>query len=95
MKELAAFVENLLRCFAWLNMTFKIFTQESINDIDLPSQSRFPVSGWELKGAVTIPIIGARELSQFQDNLACLDVITLEHLQRLVVFHLSITAVNR
>lgn len=33
---------------------------------------------------VTIPIIGARKLSQFQDNLACLDVtLTPEHLQRL------------
>lgn len=33
---------------------------------------------------VTIPIVGARKLSQFQDNLACLDVtLSPEHLQRL------------
>lgn len=33
---------------------------------------------------VTIPIIGARKLSQFKDNLACLDVkLTPKHLQRL------------
>lgn len=33
---------------------------------------------------VNIPIIGARKLSQFQDNLACLDVtLAPEHLQRL------------
>ncbi len=33
---------------------------------------------------VMIPIIGARKLSQFQDNLACLDVkLSPEHLQRL------------
>lgn len=31
-----------------------------------------------------MPIIGARKLSQFQDNLACLDVtLAPEHLQRL------------
>lgn len=33
---------------------------------------------------VIVPIIGARKLSQFQDNLACLDVtLAPEHLQRL------------
>ena len=36
------------------------------------------------QSGVTIPIIGARKLSQFQDNLACLDVtLAPEHLQRL------------
>ena len=36
------------------------------------------------QGGVTIPIIGARKLSQFKDNLACLDVkLSPEHLQRL------------
>lgn len=36
------------------------------------------------QSGVIIPIIGARKLSQFQDNLTCLDVtLTPEHLQRL------------
>ncbi|MBW4663268.1 MAG: aldo/keto reductase [Chroococcus sp. CMT-3BRIN-NPC107] len=36
------------------------------------------------QSGVTIPIIGARKLSQFEDNLACLDVtLAPEHLQRL------------
>lgn len=36
------------------------------------------------QSGVTIPIVGARKLSQFQDNLACLDVtLSSEHLQRL------------
>ncbi len=36
------------------------------------------------QSGVIIPIIGARKLTQFQDNLACLDVtLSPEHLQRL------------
>ncbi|MEH2453693.1 aldo/keto reductase [Nostoc sp.] len=36
------------------------------------------------QSGVIIPIIGARKLTQFQDNLACLDVsLSAEHLQRL------------
>ncbi len=36
------------------------------------------------QNGVIIPIVGARKLSQFQDNLACLDVsLSPEHLQRL------------
>lgn len=36
------------------------------------------------QSGVTIPIVGARKLSQFQDNLACLDVtLAPEHMQRL------------
>jgi aryl-alcohol dehydrogenase-like predicted oxidoreductase len=36
------------------------------------------------QNGVIIPIVGARKLSQFQDNLACLDVsLSSEHLQRL------------
>jgi aryl-alcohol dehydrogenase-like predicted oxidoreductase len=36
------------------------------------------------QGNSTIPIIGARKLSQIKDNLACVDInLSLEHLQRL------------
>jgi aryl-alcohol dehydrogenase-like predicted oxidoreductase len=36
------------------------------------------------QSGVIIPIVGARKLTQFQDNLACLDVsLSAEHLQRL------------
>jgi aryl-alcohol dehydrogenase-like predicted oxidoreductase len=36
------------------------------------------------QSGVIIPIIGARKVTQFQDNLACLDVnLSPEHLQRL------------
>ncbi|MCV3217217.1 aldo/keto reductase [Plectonema radiosum NIES-515] len=36
------------------------------------------------QNGVIIPIVGARKLTQFQDNLACLDVsLSAEHLQRL------------
>ncbi len=36
------------------------------------------------QGNTTIPIIGARKLSQIKDNLACVDInLSLEHLQRL------------
>jgi aryl-alcohol dehydrogenase-like predicted oxidoreductase len=36
------------------------------------------------QSGVIIPIVGVRKLTQFQDNLACLDVsLSPEHLQRL------------
>jgi aryl-alcohol dehydrogenase-like predicted oxidoreductase len=48
------------------------------------SPSQVAIAWLRAQSGVIIPIVGARKLSQFQDNLACLDItITPEHLQRL------------
>nr|MBA2750301.1 aldo/keto reductase [Tatlockia sp.] len=48
------------------------------------SPSQVALAWLLIQSGITIPIIGARKLSQFQDNLACLDVtLAPEHLQRL------------
>ena len=48
------------------------------------SPSQIALAWLTTQSGLTIPIIGARKLSQFEDNLACLDVtLTPEHLQRL------------
>jgi aryl-alcohol dehydrogenase-like predicted oxidoreductase len=48
------------------------------------SPSQVALAWLRAQPGVMIPIVGARKLSQFKDNLACLDVtLTSEHLQRL------------
>jgi aryl-alcohol dehydrogenase-like predicted oxidoreductase len=48
------------------------------------SPSQVALAWLRAQPGVIVPIIGARKLSQFKDNLACLDVtLTAEHLQRL------------
>lgn len=48
------------------------------------SPSQVAIAWLRAQSGVIIPIIGARKLSQFQDNLACLDItLSAEHLQRL------------
>ncbi|MBD2595401.1 aldo/keto reductase [Nostoc spongiaeforme FACHB-130] len=48
------------------------------------SPSQVALAWLRAQSGVMIPIVGARKLSQFQDNLACLDItLSPEHLQRL------------
>ncbi|OCQ90011.1 aldo/keto reductase [Nostoc sp. MBR 210] len=48
------------------------------------SPSQVALAWLRAQSGVIIPIVGARKLSQFQDNLACLDItLSPEHLQRL------------
>ncbi|WP_103123962.1 aldo/keto reductase [Nostoc cycadae] len=48
------------------------------------SPSQVALAWLRAQSGVVIPIVGARKLSQFQDNLACLDLgLSPEHLQRL------------
>ncbi len=65
------------------NLAIAQVVSEVASDIG-HSPSQVALAWLLAQSGVTIPIIGARKLSQFQDNLACLDVtLAPEHLQRL------------
>lgn len=65
------------------NLAIAQVVSQVASDIE-HSPSQVALAWLLAQSGVTIPIIGARKLSQFQDNLACLDVtLAPEQLQRL------------